>query len=405
MFRWFVVSILCVPPCAFAADVRVVEEIAAKEKILERTLREEQHLTGPALAVAVREQEKDILANQISQRLLVQRAKDMQMNVDTDVNKELIQMQVDAKIQDTEKFHEFVHQQTGMAFEDYKQQMIDVLLTRRVISAEVGSKVNIPEADLRKYYDEHKSEFIRKAEVYLSQILISTEGKSPEQIANAEKTAKDLVARAKKGEKFSELAAANSDDPATAHDGGELPPYQPDQLREDLRAIVAKTAKGQVTDPPIRTQQGFLILKVNERFEEGLAPFDEVSDRIHEYLAQPLQQPKIQEFLNKLRQEAYLEIKDGYIDTQAAPGKDTRWHEVAPIKAQTVTKEEVLATRKRKKFLGIFPHGKVPAKPVDTQSLGEPKDTSQTTPPAPDKTTPDQPAPIDPNAPPPPIKK
>ena len=54
--------------------------------------------------------------------------------------------------------------------------------------------------------------------MFLSQILISTEGKTPEQVAAAEKKAKDVVARAKKGEKFSDLARDNSDDPETAQE-------------------------------------------------------------------------------------------------------------------------------------------------------------------------------------------
>jgi peptidyl-prolyl cis-trans isomerase SurA len=389
----------------------VVEEIAAKvngdiitkgdleeqRKNLERELHEEQHLNGPALATAVREQQKDILSREISQRLLVQKAKDMQINVDTEVNKRLIQMQVEFKIQDTEKFHDYVHQQTGLLFEDYKQQLADSMMTSKVVNGEVGSRVNIPEADLKKYYDEHQSEFMRKAEVYLSKILISTEGKTPEQIDAAEKKAKDLAARATKGEKFSDLASANSDDPDTARDGGAIPALEPGMLRADIRDAVAKATKGQVIGP-LKDSQGFLILKVNDRFDAGLAPFDEEEERIHEFLARPQMGPKLDEYLKKLRQEAYLEIKDGYIDTGAAPGKDTRWHEVATIKAQTVTKEEVLSTRKRKKFLGLFPHGKVPAKPTDTSTLGEPKDTSQT--PAPPPASPDDPATA-----PPPIKK
>jgi peptidyl-prolyl cis-trans isomerase SurA len=382
MIRRFVVfvsaALYCAAPFAFAADARVVEEIAAKvngeiitkgdlddqKKNLERTLHDEQHLSGVALAAAVREQEKDILANLISQRLLVQRAKTLEINVDADVNRSLAKMQVESKIPDTEKFHDYIHEQTGMTFEDYKLQLTETMLTRKVVGGEVGSRVNIPEADLKKYYDEHQSEFVRKAEVYLSQILISTEGKNAEQVAAAEKKAKSLVARANKGEKFSDLASENSDDPETARDGGTLPPIQPDQLRSELRDELAKTKKGQVTNP-ISTPQGFLILKVNDRFDEGLEPFDEAEDRIHEFLAAPLMGPKMKEYLNRLRQEAYLEIKDGYIDTSAAPGKDTSWHEVAQIKAQTVTKQEVMASRRTKKLLFILPVAKrTPIRPA-----------------------------------------
>ena len=69
--------------------------------------------------------------------------------------------------------------------------------------------------------------------------------------------------------------------------------------------------------------------------------------------------PKVDEYLTKLRQQAFLEIKDGYVDTAAAPGKDTRWHEVVGLKPETTTKEEVAAHRHRPKFLGVIPHGSV----------------------------------------------
>ena len=65
-------------------------------------------------------------------------------------------------------------------------------------------------------------------------------------------------------------------------------------------------------------------------------------------------QPKAREFLTKLREQAFLEIRDGYIDSGAAPGKDTGWKDPAQLKPETTTKEEV-AARKRKRLLGIVP--------------------------------------------------
>src|SRR5581483_7650597 len=149
----------------------------------------------------------------------------------------------------------------------YRDRLVRQLLSQRVIGQEVSYRIAIPEADLRKYYDEHKGDFVRKEEVFLSQILISTEGKTPEQAAAAEKKAKDLVARARKGEKFSELARDNSDDTATARDGGQLPPYKRSDhlLVKNIEDMVFQMKKGQVTDP-IKTPVGFLILKVDERF-------------------------------------------------------------------------------------------------------------------------------------------
>ena len=65
-------------------------------------------------------------------------------------------------------------------------------------------------------------------------------------------------------------------------------------------------------------------------------------------------EPKVREYLTRLREDAYLQIKDGYTDSGAAPGKDTRWQDAAQLKPETTTKEEVAARRKRR-LLKIIP--------------------------------------------------
>jgi peptidyl-prolyl cis-trans isomerase SurA len=244
-----------------------------------------------------------------------------------------------------------------MTFEDFKQQMTNQLLTQKVISEEIGSRINIPEADLRKYYDDHKGDFIREEQVFLSQIIISTEGKTSEQVAAAQKKAADLVARARKGEKFSDLAKANSDDVATAKDGGEMPPFKRSDhlLRKEIEDIVFAQKKGTVADP-IKIPQGLLILRIDDHFEPGQASFEEVKEEVMQRMAAPQMQPRVREYLTKLRQDAFLEIKEGYVDSGAAPGKDTNWKDAIELKPQTTTKEEVAAHHK-KKILGVVPVG------------------------------------------------
>ena len=229
-----------------------------------------------------------------------------------------------------------------MSFEDYKERMTRQLLGQRVIGQEVTYHVQIPEAELKKYYDEHQSEFLRKEEVYLSQILISTEGKTPEQVATAEKKAKDLVARARKGEKFTDLVRDNSDDPETARNGGALPPYQRGFMPKQMEDVVFKANKGDVPDP-FKVAQGFLILKVEERHEAGTASFDEVKEDIHQKLAAPRWSRRSASISPSCGRRHSCEIKDGYVDSGAAPGKDTRWQDVAQLKPETTTKEEVAA--------------------------------------------------------------
>ena len=178
------------------------------------------------------------------------------------------------------------------------------------------------------------------------------------------------------GRQFTELVAAYSDDPETARNGGSMPPYQRGMLQPQIENIVFKEKKGFITDP-IRVPQGFVILRIDERFEAGQASFDEVKDQIQERLQEPLMEARMRPFLNKLRTEAFLEIKDGYVDSGAAPGKDTRWHDVAQIKPQTTTKEEVAAEHRRHKHLLFIPiPGTTAARgsknaPIDTSTLGE----------------------------------
>ncbi len=383
-------------PVAVAQNTRVVEEIAAKVNgdiitrgELEQTRRDvEQQLraegtTGAKLNDAVRAYSANALRDQIDQLLLVQKGKDLNINVDGEVTRELADMQVASKITDPDKFHDAIQQQYGMTFDNFKDKMKRQYLAQRVIGQEVGYRIQIPDAELQKYYEDHKTEYVRKEQVFLSQILISTEGKTPEQAAVAEQKAKDIVARARKGEKFSDLVRDNSDDPETVRTGGSLPAYQRGMMEKSMEDVVFKEKKGFVTDP-FQTPLGFVILRIDERYEAGQATFEEVRGEIQDRMARPKMEPKIREYLTLLRQEAFLEIKEGYTDSGQAPGKDTRWHDVAQLKPQTITKEEVAArTRQHKRFMNLVPIpgtekpilGSAPAAPAAAKPQAAPANT------------------------------
>jgi parvulin-like peptidyl-prolyl isomerase len=372
MFRRFVVLIAAGLGVGFAADnVKVVEEIAAKVNgdIITRgelakkrqdieAEAKRQGLSGARLQQAVEEFSANALRDEIDTLLLVQKGKDLNINVDADVTRRLAEIQVQQKISDPDKFQAFIRENTGMGYEDFKLQMKNQMLTQRVIGQEVARSVTVPEADAQKFYDEHQSEYVRKeSQVFLSQIVVSTEGKSAEQVAVAEKKAKDLAVRAQKGEKFSDLARDNSDDVETAKNGGQIGPMTKGLLDKPIEDLVFAKKKGFVSDP-IRRPNSFLILKVDERFEAGQATFEEVKNEIQERLTQPKMEGKVRVFLTGLREDAFLEIKEGYIDSGAAPAKDTRWKDVAQLKPQTTTKEEVAARRKRH-LLWVIPAGSV----------------------------------------------
>src|SRR6476646_2041009 len=177
--RFSLAGSLAVGLC-FAADIRVIEEIVCKvngdiitkgemekqQQNLQAALRQEG-LSGLRLQEALRDREKDLLRDQIDQLLLVSKAKDLNVTVTADVTRRIAEIQAQSKLADPDKFHEWIREQSGMTFEDFKQQLTNQLLTQRVIGQEVQRTIIIPEAEKKKYYEEHKNEFLRDEEVYL----------------------------------------------------------------------------------------------------------------------------------------------------------------------------------------------------------------------------------------------
>jgi len=343
-------------------DVKVVEEIVAKVNgsIITRGELEKFHAqieaelkkqgkSGDELAKELKAMEADALREKIDQLLLVSRAKELDVKVEAEITRRFAQLQAESGLADPDKFHQWVFEKAGISYEELKQQWTEADQTRRVIGQEVGSHINVPKEEMQAYYDAHKTEFVRQEQVFLREILVSVGDGSPAAVAAAEKKAKDLVARARKGEKFPELARANSD-AETAKNDGELGAFKRGDLIKDLEEKVFSANKGVITDP-IRTKVGFEILKVEEHYTAGQAAFDDVKDEIMEKLYTPRMQPELRKYLTKLRTDAFIQIRGGYVDSGAAPGKDTTWKDPATLKPETTTKEEVAAHSKRKKHL------------------------------------------------------
>ena len=98
-----------------------------------------------------------------------------------------------------------------------------------------------------------------------------------------------------------------------------------------------------------------MILKVEEHQKQGQAELSEVENEIMDKLFTPRMQPALREYLTKLRESAFLEIKPGYVDSGAAAGKNTAWIDPATLKPETVTKAEVANKTHHKKLLWAVP--------------------------------------------------
>lgn len=350
-----------------AADIQLIEEIVAKvngdivtrgeiersRRMMETELKTQANLNGVRLQQALGERSKDILRERIDQLLLVQKGKELNINVDQEFSKYQAELQRRFGVSDPEKFQALVKEQTGMPFEEFRSDWKNNAVTQRVVREQVGKTINVPRDEMKKYYDEHKTEFMRQERVFLRQILVATEGKDEAGVAAAEKKAKDLVARAKKGERFPELARDNSDAP-TAQQGGDMGPWEKGKLRKDIEDLIWDKSRNFVSDP-VKVPEGFLILRVDEHQKEGQAEMEEVEGEIMEKFYGQRFQPALREYLTKLRTDAFLEIKSGWTDTGAAPGKNTTWSDPAQLKPEMISKEEVAAQTRHRKLLWAIP--------------------------------------------------
>lgn len=338
--------------CKVNGDIITRNDLEQDRKDLEAELRR-QGLSGQRLTDELATAQKNALRERIDRLLLIQKGKELDLKVDAEVTKAIAEKQRQTKIADPDKFQQLVREQTGKPFEEFKSDIKDQLLMQGTVRQEVTSKINFKREELEQYYNDHKAEFQREERVFLSEILISTADKDSTGLAAAEKKAKDLVARARKGEKFSELAQSNSD-ALSAQDGGQMPPFQKGQLRSEIETAVWNQPRGYVTDP-IKVDSGFLIYKVEDHQKAGLADFEEVRGEVSEKLFKPRLDPELRAYLTKLRQNAFLEIKRGYEDAGAAPNKNTTWVDPAQLTPQTVKREELAEQTRRKHILGLIP--------------------------------------------------
>ncbi|MGA8766249.1 MAG: peptidylprolyl isomerase [Candidatus Acidiferrales bacterium] len=274
----------------------------------------------------VADRQKNLLRDMIDQQLLIERAKDMDVSVETDLVKRLDEVRKQNNLTSLEDLEKAVESQ-GIVWEDYKTQIRNSLLTQEVIRREVGGRMNIGSDEVKQYYEAHKQEFNRPEQVALAELFLSTDGKSPEEISAVHTRADDLHNRLVKGEDFNALVKRYSEG-STAQQQGDLGEFQRGQLSKQLEDAVFTMDKNQFTDV-IQTKTGFEILKVLDHNQAGLQPLDKVENEITNTLYRQKMDPAMRTYLAQLREESYVLVKPGYTDTAAVAGA-TVIQEVAP---------------------------------------------------------------------------
>jgi peptidyl-prolyl cis-trans isomerase SurA len=265
------------------------------------------------------EAHKDLLRNLIDQQLWLSKGKELGITGETELVKQLDEIRKQYHLETLEDLEKAAKEQ-GVSYEDFKQNIRNKIITQEVMRQEVGSAIRFTPGEAERYYEQHKQDYTQPESVHLSEILISTGDSSDAAKAAAAKAkADDLEARLHAGGDFSQLAKSFSDGP-TAAQGGDLGTYQPGALPKVLEDKTFPLKAGQFTEP-ILTRQGYIILKVNEHVVGGPRPYKDVQNDVEEAYYMSQMEPAVRTYLNKMRDESFIQIKEGYQDTGATPAE------------------------------------------------------------------------------------
>jgi peptidyl-prolyl cis-trans isomerase SurA len=317
------------------------------------------------------ERQNDVLRDLIDQQLLVQKGKELGITADTELIKRLDELRQQMGLKSMEELEEAARQQ-GISYEDFKDQIRNSIVTQKVIAQEVGGRIggHITNEDVQNWYKAHQKDLEMPEQVTLAEILISTQPpkpatddknkdqntqaslpEDPSRVAEAQAQANDLLQQLRNGgAKFEDLARKYSAGP-TAAQGGEIGTFKRGEMARELEDKVFSLKPGEVSDV-VRTRQGFIIFKVLQHQDAGIPPLKDLDAKIRDAIYVERLEPAARVYLTKLREEAFVEVHQGFVDTGASP------NQTKPIiMASNTNGDDEIKTpkkQKRKKHFLVF---------------------------------------------------
>ena len=232
------------------------------------------------------EQKKaDLLRDQIDQQLLLSKGKELGITGETELIKQLDGIRKQNHLDSLDDLEKAAQQQ-GVSYEDFKASIRNRIITEQVVRDEVGRRISMSPGDIQSYFKAHESEFAQPESVNLDEILIPTaakagsDGPDAAQVAAAQAQADAIEAKLKAGAKFEDLAKASPADPNDPK-FVQLGEFRHGMLAKEIEDKAFALKAGQDTQP-IRTKQGFIILKVKDHNLGGEAGFKQVEPQVEE---------------------------------------------------------------------------------------------------------------------------
>jgi peptidyl-prolyl cis-trans isomerase C len=202
-----------------------------------------------------------------------------------------------------------------------QQKLVD-----RMVAEELDARLkaeDIPEAELRRFYQEHAERFTRPEAVRVSQILVA-DATAAARVAAA---ARALGPRDDRG--FRRLVAAHSLDEDSKQRGGDLTflERQPAGGGSDahrpppavVEAAFALTEVGQIGGP-VRGDHGFHVLRLGQRRPAALRPFEEVAAEVRQLVLEGQRSRRLDEWVAEMRNKVNIQVyEDKLRDVAATP--------------------------------------------------------------------------------------
>lgn len=244
----------------------------------------------------------------VDKKLIEQKIKELDIKVSDDEVRQTIE---DVKKQNnmTQEALVAALQSQGLSFEQYRSQLREQLERMKLMGQEVRSKIQVGEREIREYYDANRKKFGEEELFRARHIFFRlAKGASADETKRVMAIAQGVLAEAKAGKDFAELAKKYSDDPQAAKDGGELGTFKKGDMLPEIEETVVKMKPGDVSDL-VKTPAGFHIIKLEEKMAGNAKPFDAVKGEIEEMLYKKKSEERFTQWLADLRKGAAIEMK------------------------------------------------------------------------------------------------
>lgn len=249
---------------------------------------------------------RGVLDQLVAYHLLAQESRARKLPIgDTDVDARLAEIRKSFPTE--EAFTQGIAAQ-GLTLDQLKAQAKTGLEVAKVIDAEVNSKVAVQDAEVNTYYQQNIERFKQGDSVHAGHILIGVpQNATPEQKAEAKTKATAVLKQIRGGADFAITARANSQDPGSAQNGGDLGFFPKGQMTPAFEEAAFKLKPGTVS-AVVETPFGFHIIKVHEKRGPRTAPFAEVSGQVKDFLMQGQREQKLEIFVGQIKAKGKIEI-------------------------------------------------------------------------------------------------